>query len=697
MTDLRRTTLSGLKWTTVGTIGQSVFQVLQIVVLARILPREAFGLMALTLMVVNFATIFVDMGLGSALIHRQNATSREYSSLYWFTLLSSLLVYLVLVVVSPLIAGFYHEDELIRLIPMLGVVLLLNAAGRQHRMVLQKDFQFSTIARADLVSVFAGLVVALVSALAGAGVYSLVLSMIAVNLIANSWLLVSNLRKYPLELRFRWNEIYSFLKIGAYNMGSSFMEFFSRESDTLLIGKLMGTEVLGLYSLAKQLVIKVFNMLNPVMVNVLNPVLSSVQAETDRVKALTLKSVSLIVAVIFPVYFFIAVLSKPILYVLYGQEYTAGWLILAFLSVSYAIQSLYSPSGSLQIATGRTDIGLRWTLVQALLTPLTIGLAASLNINWVAVSMATLSIVLVVPHWAIQYKPMAGISWSEYLSALLKPLKMVTRRDFPEQLYRWASAGLYEWLRRRSVTKSRKVKVDDYRTIPIVINNRNRHTTLKQLIDTLENFGYRNIYILDNQSTWPPLLEYYKSLPYEVIYLDGNYGYNALEKIPFYKKIRKSYFVYTDSDVVPAPGCPPAFLAYFLNVLQQREEYQKVGFSLKIDDLPAHFTDRDKILEIERPYFGQPAGDGLYEAPIDTTFALHRPYALISTVGGYRMLRTAAPCEALHLPWYNNSSQLSEEEQYYISRVEIGTQWSKGLSIQRESLWKRVKRMLSYI
>ena len=77
MTDLRRTTLSGLKWTTVGTIGQSVFQVLQIVVLARILPREAFGLMALTLMVVNFATIFVDMGLGSALIHRQNATSRE--------------------------------------------------------------------------------------------------------------------------------------------------------------------------------------------------------------------------------------------------------------------------------------------------------------------------------------------------------------------------------------------------------------------------------------------------------------------------------------------------------------------------------------------------------------------------------------------------------------------------------------------
>lgn len=697
MTDLRKTTLSGLKWTTVGTVGQSVFQVLQIVILTRLLPREAFGLMALTLMVVNFATIFVDMGLGSALLHRQKATAGEYSSLYWFTLLVSVVVYLLLIAASPFVAQFYHEEELVRLIPLLGVIVLLNAAGRQHRMVLQKDFKFSTIAKADLVSIFCGLLVAVATALAGAGVYSLVFSLISVNLVANGWLLVSNVRSYPLAPRFRISETYAFLKIGSYNMGSNLMDFFSRESDTLVIGKLLGTEVLGLYSLAKQLVVKMFNILNPVMLNVLNPVLSSVQAEVERVKALTLKSVSIIVTVVFPVYLIIALFSKPILYVLYGQDYSAGWVILAFLSVSFAFQSLYSPSGSLQIATGRTNIGLRWTLVQAALTPLVVFLMAPLGINAVAVALAGLSCVLIVPHWAMQYRIMAGITLREYFGAIFKPIAYVARRDFPEQLYRRISAGMYEWLRRRSVAKSLKVKVDDFRSIPIVINNRNRHTTLKQLIDSLETNGYRNIYILDNQSSWPPLLEYYRTLPYPVIRLGGNYGYNALEKIPLYKKIRKGYFVYTDSDVVPADNCPADFMKHFLSLLQHHHDVQKVGFSLKIDDLPEHFADREKILAFEGGYFSKPLGDGLYEAPIDTTFALHRPYALISTVGGYKMIRTGAPYEARHLPWYNNSMQLTAEEQYYIDHVEIGTQWSKGLGLKRESLLSRVIRMLNYI
>lgn len=696
MTDLRTTTLSGLKWTTVGTIGQSVFQVLQIVILTRILPREAFGLMALTLMVVNFTTIFVDMGLGSAILHRQNATPKEYSSLYWFTLLVSGLVYLLLLIVTPYIAGFYHENELLHLIPLLGISLLLSAAGRQHRMVLQKDFQFSTIAKADLIAILGGLLVAVGSAWAGAGVYSLVFSMLVVNLISNTWMVVVNTRSYPLQFRLRISETYSFLKIGSYNMGSNLMDFFSRESDTLVIGKLMGTEVLGLYSLAKQLVIKVFNMLNPVMLNVLNPVLSSVQTETKRVKALTLKSVSLIVAIVFPVYFFIALLSQPLLYILYGQEYVAGWMILAFLSVSYALQSLYSPSGSLQIATGRTDIGFRWTLLQAALTPLMVVLAAPLGINLVALALALLSLVLILPHWAIQYRPMAGITLREYVQALGRPLYVVTRRDFPSRLYAWISAGLYELLRRRSVAKSQSVVVDDVRAIPIVINNRNRYTTLRRLIEFLENAGYHNIYILDNQSSWPPLLEYYKTLPYQVLYLERNSGYNALEKTPLYKTLRKGYFVYTDSDVVPADSCPPDFLARFLAILQQRDDVQKVGFSLKIDDLPAHFADRDKIIALESAYFQHSAGEGLYEAPIDTTFALHRPYALISTVGGYKMIRTAAPYEALHLPWYTNSAQPDEEEQYYIDRVEIGTQWSKGLQLKRESVINRLVRMLSY-
>jgi hypothetical protein len=219
---------------------------------------------------------------------------------------------------------------------------------------------------------------------------------------------------------------------------------------------------------------------------------------------------------------------------------------------------------------------------------------------------------------------------------------------------------------------------------------------LKILIESLEKRGYNNIIILDNQSTYPPLLEYYKNIKHKVILLDKNYGYLALEKIPLYKKIRKNYFVYTDPDVLPIEDCPNDFLNHFLNILKENINVQKVGFSLKIDDIPPHYKDRDKVIEWESNFYSKKQGN-CYVAPIDTTFALHRPYALISTQGGFKMLRTSYPYVAYHMPWYNDSKNLSEEEIYYTQHVEIGTQWSKGIKIENKSFFSRIAYFLKRI
>lgn len=695
--NLRKTTVNGLKWTSLRTILQSVFQLVQIAVLARILPREAFGLVALTLMVVNFTTLFMDMGLNAAILNRKEPTREEYSSLYFLSIAVSLVVYVVLVFTGPLIAGFYQEDELLRLIPLLGLNVILMAIGRQHNTVLQKEFQFESIAVISLISVAAGLVVAVVTALLGWGVYSLVFSTLSVSLISNVWMMHRNTKKHPLMFRIRKKELMPFLKVGGYNMGSNLMDFFFRESDTLIIGKIMGADTLGLYTLAKQLVIKIYNILNPILMNVLNPVLSSIQSDKHRVKELVLKAVALVSLVAWPVYVLVAILSFPLLLILYGHDYTSGWLVLSAMAVTYLIQSVFTPSGSLQIATGRTDTGFYWTVVQAVCTPLLILITAPFGINAVAIGVAILNILFIVPHWWMQYHWMAGIRFSEYLHALNYPFRMLVDKDTPGKIYSKVSAAIYELLRRRSVRKSRSLRVDDYRTIPIVINNRNRLTFLRQLIEALEKRAYSNIIILDNQSSWPPLLDYYRQINHRVVYLNANLGYNALEKIPLYRELRKGYFVYTDSDIVPAEHCPDDFLLRFLRLLQEHDEIQKVGFSLKIDDLPDHFADKQKIISWEKDYFESSFNDEAYEAPIDTTFALHRPYALISTVGGYRMLRTAAPLEAKHMPWYNDSSQLSDEELFYLDHVEVGTHWSKGLSIQRLSLWRRIGKLICYV
>lgn len=231
----------------------------------------------------------------------------------------------------------------------------------------------------------------------------------------------------------------------------------------------------------------------------------------------------------------------------------------------------------------------------------------------------------------------------------------------------------------------------DFKSIPIVINNRNRYTFLKELVDFLIKSHYTNIYIIDNNSSYPQLLDYYeelKEMGIKIFALDKNLGFKALEMIPIYKKIKKGYYIYTDPDVLPVDECPDDFVEYFYNLLQKYSTVQKVGFSLKIDDLPNHFDKKQDVINWEKQLYKVKLEDGVYEAPVDTTFALHRPLSRISTQGRFKHIRTTFPYEARHLPWYNNSMNLSEEEKYYIDHVEIGTQWSKGIEVENISFYK---------
>jgi len=420
--NLRKTAISGIKWTTVGTIGRALFQLLQVSILTRFLPKEAFGLVAMALFVVQFSNIFVDMGMTSAILHRQNATRNEYSSIYWLNIFISLFLYGILFFSAPLVARFYDEPELRMLVPILGTNLLLMASGRQHRTIMQKQFQFKAIAITDMISFFIGLIAATILAMNDFGVYSLVYSTLLASFISNGLFLVQNLRLNPIRLHFRINETKPFLKIGGFTMGSSLVDFFSREVDILIIGKMLGAESLGLYSLSKQIVIKLYSIANPIILNVLSPILSSIQKEKEKVKQYYLKVVYFLATLNFPIYLLIIILSKEILSILYGPDYISGFLVLSFLAISYATNTISNPVGSLQIATGRTDIGFKWTIYRVLITPPVIFAGALINVEAVAAFYALLSLLFIIPLWFIQLKPMANISLKEYVSQFYKPL-----------------------------------------------------------------------------------------------------------------------------------------------------------------------------------------------------------------------------------------------------------------------------------
>lgn len=219
-------------------------------------------------------------------------------------------------------------------------------------------------------------------------------------------------------------------------------------------------------------------------------------------------------------------------------------------------------------------------------------------------------------------------------------------------------------------------KIKTAKEIPIIINNFNRLTTLLILTEGLKSRGYTNIYIIDNNSTYQPLLNYYEECPYKVFRLKDNIGFKALWKTPISKLFCNDYFVYTDSDVSLVDQCPDDFLDYIFAKLKQYKFARKIGLSLRLDNLPDCYKDKKSVIQWEAKYYQNANQEGLYRAPIDTTFALYRPRVGLNRSRFVECYRTPFPYQAEHLPWYNDSNNLSEEETYYINHCETATAWS---------------------
>jgi FkbM family methyltransferase len=228
---------------------------------------------------------------------------------------------------------------------------------------------------------------------------------------------------------------------------------------------------------------------------------------------------------------------------------------------------------------------------------------------------------------------------------------------------------------------------------PILINCRDRLTSLLALIEWLEGVGLDEIYLLDNDSAYEPLLEYFESTPHSVIRLGANYGRLAPWKAPgVMDRVRDRHFVFTDPDIVPDEQCPPDAVDRFAELLGRYPSIVKVGFGLRIDDLPDHYRHKDDVVSWERPWWRKRVEDGVYFAPIDTTFALYRPNAEQDGPA----LRTGAPYLARHASWYLNLDDLPPDEAFYHARAANQTEHSPHTSHWiRDELPEGIRNMLA--
>jgi hypothetical protein len=206
--------------------------------------------------------------------------------------------------------------------------------------------------------------------------------------------------------------------------------------------------------------------------------------------------------------------------------------------------------------------------------------------------------------------------------------------------------------------------------MPVFVICRDRVTPLRELLAWLEAEGLRNIILVDNDSTYPPLLALYAETTHRVLKLDHNVGATSPwlpEVIGAYA--RRGPFIVTDPDVLPVHGSRGA-VKHFIRLLNRYPGYVKAGFGLKIDDLPSHYDLGAQVVKWETQMWVKEIEPDVFQAPIDTTLAVYRP-GTPYVIGP--ALRTGGPFVARHEPWYLDSRNPGDEVTYYRARAAQGS------------------------
>jgi len=426
---LLKESAKGVAWTTASTVVRSVISLLQVAILTRFLEKSDFGIVAIATLFLGFTQIFLDLGISAGIMHKQDTTPKQYSSLFWLNILMGILLTAILCACAPLVAKAYKEPELVRVLCLLSFTVFFSALGSQHRTIQQKKMRFKYISLIEIITAVLSMVLAAILAYLGCGVYSLVFA----NLFhaASAGLLFLGIGLYHdrnISFHFKLSETYDYLKIGVFSIGSQVLDYFARELDILIISATLGKEVTGVYSLCKKLVMAVYGAVTPILTKVMTPVFAIIQKEKDRIRQLYYDIVESLALVNMPVYCLIAVFATGILKCLYGDQYLDGALVLAFISLTYGINTTGNPVGSLQIAMGRTDSGFYWTICRIVFTGIAIYLGAQFGMNAIALSMLILNFVINPLFWKITIQPLIGGNYGAYfkVSLLICLLVMVS-------------------------------------------------------------------------------------------------------------------------------------------------------------------------------------------------------------------------------------------------------------------------------
>lgn len=338
MSDIKQKTKIGVLWNFIEKISVQVISFVLGIILARILSPSDYGVVGLLTAFIILSNVFVESGFTKALIQKQNRNEADFSTVFYFNLIMSIALYLILFQCAPLISKFYKNEDLIVLSRVLFLVLILNSLTIVQNTKLMISVNFRKIAIINMISTLSSGLLGVFVAYRGFGPWAIVVKSLSYSFI--SFLLFTILGKwYPKNL-FDIKAFKNLFGFGSKLLLGRLLSELMNSINNLVLGKVYAPKNLGYYSRAQQFPELCSGTVNSVVSGVTFPLLSSLQNDINQLCVMLKQLVQITALFVFPVMFGLSAISRDLVLCLLGEKWEAIIPFLVLLSFSYMFQPI---------------------------------------------------------------------------------------------------------------------------------------------------------------------------------------------------------------------------------------------------------------------------------------------------------------------------------------------------------------------
>ena len=383
----KRDVIGNFIWRFAERCGAQLVTFVVSIVLARILLPEDYGKVALITVFTNIMQVFVDSGLGTALIQKKDADDLDFSSVFYFNFAICLILYLVMFIAAPFIAAFYKDTSLTPLVRVISLTIVISGIkGIQQsyvsRNMLFKCFFFSTLG-GTIFSAFLGIGLAY----AGFGVWAIVAQQLS-NTTIDTLILWLTVKWRPKKM-FSWERLKTLLSFGWKMLVSAVLDTLYNNLRSLVIGRLYSSKDLAYYDQGQKFPNVIVTNINTSIDSVLLPTMANAQDDYNRVKAMTRRAIKTSTYIMAPLMMGLAFCAEPIVRLLLTEKWLSCVPFLRIFCISYMFYPIHTANLNAIKAMGRSDMFLKLEIVKKIM-----GMVLLLSTMWFGVMAMAYSLLV---------------------------------------------------------------------------------------------------------------------------------------------------------------------------------------------------------------------------------------------------------------------------------------------------------------